>query len=172
MYSLKREPEDPKRVCPECDSELIVDLSTCPICGSDLPRKDEVSIDEAERPLRKKMTLLYNLLFWAEELDIDTRKSYEQLSLAWDELKVDHLEESERFLDEALEEVFDPIVETLEGDLRKKSEDVEKSDLSKDEISELGSLLQDAVDSKKKDDRNEALSLLIEYKMKIHQEYS
>ncbi len=166
VYSLKKEPEESKRVCPECDSELIVDLSTCPICGNDLPIKDELNIDEAERPLRKKMTLLYNLIFWAEELKIDTRKSYGLLSQAWDELKIDHLEESEKFLDKAFEEVFAPIVKGLKADLRKKSKDVEKADLSKEEISGLGSLLRDVIESKEEDDLDEALSLLIEYKRK------
>lgn len=167
MYSLKREPVSPKRICPECDSELIVDLSTCPICGSDLPVKDEMSVDEAERSLRKKMTLIYNLIFWAEELNIETRKSYKMLSRAWNKLKADDLEETEKILDKAVEEIFDPIVKALRADLRKMSKDVEDADLSKKEISELSSLLNDAVEIKKEESIEESLSLLIDYKMRL-----
>ncbi|MEF8873315.1 MAG: hypothetical protein V5A88_01445 [Candidatus Thermoplasmatota archaeon] len=167
MTDLKKEAEGPKTVCPECDSELIVEISSCPICGSDIPGEDERSVNEAESAVREKMTLIYNLLFWAEELQIDTRRSYELLSNAWDELRAGDLEESERFLDKALEEVFKPMVKTLRDDLREKSEDIENADLSKKEISELASLVGDAVESKEDDDLDEALSLLIDYKMKL-----
>ncbi|GEM_PF-6494063 len=167
MSKFEKRSEDSKTVCPECGSELIVEIGSCPICGSDIPLKSEHEINKTESSVREKMTLLYNLIFWAEELKIDTKKGYELLSEAWDRLTVGDLEGSEKFLDDAIEDIFYPTVKVLKDDVRKKSAEIEEVSLSKEDISELRSLVDKAVNSMKDDDRDEALSLLIEYKMRL-----
>ncbi len=112
----------------------------------------ENEFEVTEKKLGKKMTFIYNLVFWAEEMEIDTLKSYQLISRARDELKVGDIEESERLLNDAIECIFDPFVTALEKDVHKT------------EMSEHGSLLEKAMDAKEEGDLDEALSLLIEYK--------
>ncbi|MBS3817594.1 MAG: DUF835 domain-containing protein [Candidatus Thermoplasmatota archaeon] len=121
--------EESKEACPECDSEFISDLSSCPVCGSDLLGKDEEGVNKAERTVGEKMTSIYNLIYRAEELEIDTRKSYQLVSQARGELKVGDIGEAERLLTDAIEDIFESIVTAVEDDILEDSEDFEDLDL-------------------------------------------
>ncbi|MEF8874039.1 MAG: DUF835 domain-containing protein [Candidatus Thermoplasmatota archaeon] len=121
--------EGSKTVSQEGDSEPILDLSSSPAGGSDLQGKDERGAKKIEGAVEKKMTGIYNLIFRAEELEIDTRESYQLVSQARGELKVGDIEETERLLNDAIENIFDSIINALEGDIRRDSEDFENLDL-------------------------------------------
>ncbi|MFO7791640.1 MAG: hypothetical protein R6W73_01475 [Candidatus Saliniplasma sp.] len=165
MSYLREESKGSKTVCQECGSELIVDLAKCPICGEDLPGEGVNS--KAEADIKKKMTLLYNLVFWAEEMDLDTLGSYKMIRQARDELKVGDLEEAKRFLKNALDEIFKPLINSLEEDMSKEWKGIKKSDISGENIIQLRSFLKKAVDCKEEGRSYQVLILLNEYRKKI-----
>lgn len=149
--------EEVKIVCHKCDSELIIGLDTCPICGSELPSKKKLS--ENERTIKKKITLLYNLVFWAEDKDLDTLYSYKLIRQAREELEVGDLTESKKCLKNAIHDIFDPFIKTLYEEIN-GMENENKDRIPKEQLSQLRSLVKKAESFKKDDELEETLSVL------------
>jgi len=129
VFILNRGEEGSETVCPGCDSVVISDLDSCPVCGTEILGKDQRGVKKSERAVSEKITNIYNLIYRAEELEIDTMKSYQLVSQAKGELKVGDIEEAKTLLDEAIEYIFRSIVTALEDDIRNDSEDFEDLDL-------------------------------------------
>ncbi len=100
-------------ICEECDSELIVDTGTCPICGSKLSDKET---SENENILMDKIRVAYNLIFCAEYMGIDTKEANELIGTAREEMEIGDFEKAE----EKLAEAFGLISPILEKELKKK----------------------------------------------------
>lgn len=157
MSNLNDEEQETGVICENCDSELLIELNKCPICGNELPVKG--TVDKTENVIRKKITLVYNMMFWAEEFDINTLRCNEMISSAREQLEVGDLDLADKLINDAFKEIFDPLVESLE-------------DRDKERISEVKDLLSKAVEYMKDEKLNSSLLLLKEYKNKLEENKS
>ncbi|MGM0406235.1 MAG: hypothetical protein ACQEQM_08870 [Thermoplasmatota archaeon] len=160
---INKEEEEEEIICDNCDSELLLSLRKCPICGNDLSLNS--SLDQTEKALRRKFTIVYNMVFWAETFEIDTLNCNKMISQAREELEVGDLDTSEELIDQAFEEIFDPLVKELETIDKNKS--VFKEDISEEKISEIKDLLIKSIGYMKDGDLDSSLLTLKEYKKKI-----
>ncbi len=123
--------------CEECDSELIVNTGTCPICGNEIPVKGRASIDEKESDMMDKIRTAYNLVFCAEYLNIGTQKANELIAQARQELDVGDFEEAEEALSKAFDEILPPLKEELKKELSEAYKLLRKKEVSGTDISEF-----------------------------------
>ncbi len=165
---LNKEEEEQEIVCDNCDSELLLSLRKCPICGNELSLNS--SLDKTEKGLRRKLTIVYNMVFWAETFKIDTLSCNKMISQAREELEVGGLDTSEELIDQAFEEIFEPLVKELETIDKNRSDF--KRDISEERISEVKDLLIKSIKYMKEGDLNSSLLTLKEYKKKLEKNKS
>ena len=165
---LNKKKEKQEIVCKNCDSELLLSLRRCPICGSELIVKNIV--DKTENEIRRKFTIVYNMVFWAENFEIDTLSCNQMISQAREELEVGDLDTSEELIEQAFKELFDPLVEELET-IDKDEADF-KEDISDERISEVKKLLIKSIEYMKDGEIDNSLLTLKEYKKKIEKNKS
>lgn len=163
---MNKDQEDERIICEECSSELIVDLRKCPICGN-IISGELVGISQEEKRLKKRLTQIYNLIFWAEELEVDTLDSYKLVSEARDEFEIGDVDETERLLDEAFDSLFDPLVKAAEKDLDNFYDNIEKYDTTEDEIFKLAGLLEHSIEKRKEGNLDDALSIIFCFRERL-----
>ncbi len=151
-------------VCEKCNSDILIELRVCPICGNELTIKD--TINKTENEIRKKFTLVYNMIFWAEKFDINTLACNKKISKAREQLEVGDFDEAEELINNAFKEIFEPLIETLDG-IEKGSKDYDDLDISKDDFSEFKVLLNKTIDFMEKGELDSSLLVLKRIQDKI-----
>jgi len=148
-----------KIICGECDSDLLIDTDTCPICGTSL--HPEKKMDDRESRLKAQVIKAYNLLYCAEYMDVGTTRANELIADAREEIEVGDLDLAEEMISHALEHVFEPLKGALKKELSEANKRLRKEEVFGVEVGEYRDLLKKAKETLEDGELDRCLILLV-----------